>query len=168
MVPSRNVVPLGKTLRLGMIEVTPLAISSGPVTLERTLIEPESKEGGTGALKLRIRLRNLSTDRVLSPLREAYLREREPGAPDSYIETASGRPPIAPYPLAVESEWSIAGQEFRELKPGETLETLIVSAPDAVAAITSEMTWRVRLRTDLNHSDNLGVRFRADEVRAEP
>jgi hypothetical protein len=167
-VPSRNVVPLGKTLRLGEIEVTPLAVSSGPVTLERTLIEPESKEGGSGALKLRIRIRNLSTDRVLAPLDEAYLREREPGSPDSYIVTASGHPPIAPYPLAVESEWSIAGQEFRELKPGETLETLVVSAPDAVAATTPEMTWRIRLRTDLNHTDNLGVRFRADEVRAEP
>jgi hypothetical protein len=167
-VRSQNVVPLGKTLRIREIEVTPLAVTSGPVTLERTLIDPESTEGGSGALKLRIRVRNVSTDRVLAPLDEAYLREREPGSPDSYIETASGRPPIAPYPLAVESEWSIAGQEFRELKPGETLETQIVSAPDAVAATTPEMTWRIRLRTDLNHTDNLGVRFRADEVRAEP
>ena len=167
-VPAAHVVELGRSLRLGQVEVTPLSVSRGPVMLERSLAGAESKSGGVDALKLRIRVRNVSPDRLLAPFDEAYLREREPGAPDSFIETAPGHAPIEPFPLAVESEWSIRGQEFRELKPGETLETLVVSAPDAASLVTPEMCWRIRLRTDINHTDDLGVRFRADDIRAEP
>ena len=60
------------------------------------------------------------------------------------------------FPLAVESEWSIVGQEFRELKPGESYETVVVSAPDALDHVAPEMTWRLRLRTDINQTDDPG------------
>ncbi len=72
------------------------------------------------------------------------------------------------YPLAPASELSIVGQEFRKLKPGESYVTLIVSAPDAVKLTSPEMTWRIRLRTGIDRTDIVGVRFRNSEIRPEP
>ena len=72
------------------------------------------------------------------------------------------------FALAVESEWSIVGQVFRELKPGEAFETLVVTVPNALSQKTDEMTWRIRLRTDINHTDDLGVRFHADQIKPGP
>ena len=173
LVPSTSVADatpaqLGETVRIGRLEVTPLDVTTGPFSLERTVGRPERRTGGKGALRLRIRLKNVSNDLILAPLDEAFVREREPGQPDSYIETTPGRPLIEMYPLAVESEWSIVGQEFRELKPGEAFETLVVSTTDAAASLAAEMTWRLRLRTDVNQSDDLDIHFRANEVQREP
>lgn len=167
-VAAEHLTTLGKMVRLGLIEATPLSITSGPVALDRGVVQRETKSGGDDALKLRLRLRNVSTETVIAPLDEAFLRERVSADPDSFIETNGGGPSIAMYPLAVESEWSIAGQEIRELKPGEVLETVVVSAPESRAKTSPEMTWRVRLRTDINHTDDLGVRFRQDEIKAGP
>jgi len=166
--PREHVTTLGKAVRLGQIEATPLAVTSGPVVLERNFQGRERKPGGDNALKLRLRLKNVSADAVLAPLDEAFVRDRPRADPDSFIETSVGGPTVTQFPLAVESEWSIVGQEFRDLKPGEVLETLIVSAPDALARKTPEMTWRVRLRTDLNHTDDLGVRFRDSDIKPGP
>lgn len=162
------VAALGQPVRLGQLEITPLSVSSGRVTLRRTLVAADTQDGGGNALKLHLRIRNVSTDRTVEPLDEAYLREREPGSPDSFIDTGPGHARIDPFPLAVESEWSIVGQDLRALKPGGSVETVIVSAPDAVAAMTPAMTWRVRLQTDIEHTEVLDVRFRAGDVRPDP
>jgi hypothetical protein len=173
---SRNVVPpkpiareylasLGRPVRLGQIEATPLALTSGPVQLERNFNGRETKPGGKDALKLRLRLRNVSKDVILAPFDEAFVRDRLGDEPDSMIETGADRPAIAMYPLAVESEWAIVGQRFHELKPGEEFETEVVSVADAVSKMAPEMTWRVRLRTDINHTDDFGVRFRPEDVK---
>ena len=167
-IPAEHLATLGKTVRLGQIEATPLAVTSGPVVLERTFDRKDRKPGGDNALKLRLRLKNVSKDAVIAPLDEAFLRDRPRADPDSFIETPAGGPPVAQFPLAVESEWSIVGQEFRDLKPGEVLETVVVSAPDALARKSPEMTWRVRLRTDLNHTDDLGVRFGEKDIKPGP
>ena len=79
--------------------------------------------------------------------------------PDSLMEQAN---------QAVESEWSIVGQQFRDLKAGESFETVIVSAPDSLSHKAPEMTWRIRLRTDLNHTDDLGVRFSEADIKPGP
>ncbi|HMB08595.1 MAG TPA: hypothetical protein VKP69_33295, partial [Isosphaeraceae bacterium] len=94
---------------------------------------------------------------------EAFLRENERGQLDSFIETSDGLQ-IKMFPLAVASEWSIIGQEFRELKPGQSYETEVVSAPDVQGHVTPEMTWRLRLRTGINQTDTMGVRFREDQI----
>ena len=164
VIPADHIVRLGQTIRLGALEVTPIAVASGPITLERTALERETKEGGTNALLLRLRLKNVSTDKVLAPLDEAFLRERPRAEPDSFVETAVGET-IPLYPIALESEWSIVGQVFRDLKPGESFESIVATAPDALAKTTPEMTWRIRLRTDINHTEDLGVRFSADAIK---
>lgn len=167
-IPAEQITTLGKSVQVGVIEVTPLSITSGPITLERSLIQAEQKPGGAETLKLKIRFKNTSTDLVLAPLDEAFVRERPRFDPDSYIETGVKGGDLRLYPLAVESEWHIMGQEFRELRPGEAFETLVVSAPETAPRAAEEMTWRLRLRTDENHTDDVGIRFRASEIQPEP
>lgn len=170
-VPADHLTTVGRPLRLGVIEVTPLALGAGPVRLSRAVKGRESKAGGDRALRLRLRLKNVSPDLIVAPLDEAFVRDR-PGAdrPDSLIEPAAGGPgaTVAMYPLAVESEWRVSGQEFRDLRPGEAFETDLVSEPDALDHLAPEMTWRVRLRTGQNHTDDLGVRFRSTDVPRPP
>jgi hypothetical protein len=72
------------------------------------------------------------------------------------------------FPLAIVSEWSIVGQEFRELRPGESYETLVVSAPDALDRLAPEMTWRIRLRTDINQTELIGIQFEENQIRRLP
>jgi hypothetical protein len=162
--PDDRIAKLGQTVRLGSLEVTPLEITTGTVSLVREINRAEKRQGGEGALLLKLRLKNVSSDSILVPLDEAFLRERGRGIRDSFVETG----PIAQidmFPLAVVSEWSIVGQEFRELRPGESYETEVVSAPDAIAHLVPEMTWRIRLRTDVNQTETLGVRFREKDIR---
>ena len=75
-VPRRNLVGLGQTVKIGLMEITPLGVSSGTVRLVRNFGAREGKSGGQGALKLRVKLRNTSTDTVLAPLDESFLRDR--------------------------------------------------------------------------------------------
>jgi hypothetical protein len=169
ILPAAHIVTLGETVQLGQVAATPLAVFSGRVQLERQYFSKrETRRAGENALKLLLRLRNVSKDRVIAPLDEAFLRDRPRADPDSYIETSKGGPPIGQFQLAVESEWSIVGQEFRELRPGEVLETMVVSDRDALARKAPEMTWRIRLRTDIDHTDDLGVRFRDSDIQREP
>jgi hypothetical protein len=167
--PADRLLALGQTVRLGSLEVTPLEIASGSVILRREVRQHEARPGGDNALMLKLRLKNVSGDSILVPLDEAFLRARATGVRDSFVETGRTRQ-IEMFPLAVVSEWSIAGQEFRELNPDESYETLVVSAPDAVGRLDTEatMTWRVRLRVDVNQTQTLGIRFRAQDVRRMP
>ena len=123
--------------------------------------------GGRGALLLKLRLKNLSSDSILVPLDEAFIRERGRGIHDSFIETGPTQQ-IDMFPLAIVSEWSILGQEFRQLRPGESYETLVASAPGALDGLAPEMTWRIRLRTDINQTEILGIRFNESDVRKPP
>ena len=166
-IAAEHLTSLGRAVRIGMIEVTPLRITSGPVELGRVFNSRQTKPGGKNTLKLLLSLKNISSELILAPLDEAFLRSRPRFDMESYIETSQDGGTISLYPLALESEWSIVGQDFREIRPAETFETLVVSAPDALGRITPEMTWRIRLRTDINHTDDLGVRFHATDVQAE-
>ncbi len=157
---------LGRPVRMGALEATPLEVVSGKVNLKRRFRARERRSGGGNALKLKILLRNISSDKVFTPLDEAFLREGESGGADSFIMLGGGGR-IELFPLAVESEWSIVGQDFRELGPGESMEALIVSAPDALGLKEEEMTWRVRLRTGINETDVMGVRVDRHEIRPE-
>lgn len=162
--PAERIVGLGQTIVMDSLEVTPLAVLAAPVILRRELNEFEVRRGGNDALKLTLRLKNRSSDSILVPLDEAFIRERGRGIRDSFIEAGPSQQ-INMYPLAIVSEWSIAGQEFRELKPGESYETAVVSAPDAFGQVAPEMTWRLRLRTDVNQTATLGIRFQKEDIR---
>ncbi len=65
----------------------------------------------------------------------------------------------------MDSEWSILGQGFPVLEPGDSAETFIAAEPGSADQLADEMTWRVRLRIGVYRSDMLGVRFTKDDVR---
>ena len=69
------------------------------------------------------------------------------------------------FPLAVDSEWSITGQEFRELRPSESFESLIVSEPKAMDKLAPEMVWRIHLRTGIDQLGDFGLTFRPADIK---
>jgi hypothetical protein len=118
------------------------------------------------SLVLRLRFTNLSKSRF-TPLELAYIREQGSLLDRCFITTSDGKT-ISTYPLAVDSEWAIVGQEYRVLDEGETVEAVIASEPGAANRLSSEMIWRVRLRIGLYRTDVIGVRFRDADVAREP
>jgi len=156
-IPPDRVAALGRTIRVGSLEVTPLAVERGSVRLRRAGLagKVEERDGGPGALKLRLRLRNMSKDLTFAPLDESFLRDREDGPSDGFVEIDGGER-VYLYPLAANSEWSIDGQEFPDLRPGEAREVRVVTAAGFPAAGPA-MTWRLRLRTGLDATDVVGV-----------
>jgi hypothetical protein len=157
---SEHLLALKKPLQVGSLEVTPLEVRRERVALQRTSFsgKVDRRDGGKNALVLRLKLRNTSKDEVFAPLDQAFLREQEKKLVDSFLETGAGER-VYPFPLAVESEWSIIGQEFGELRPGETRVVTIVSAPEAPGDEAGPFTWRVRLRTGIDRTDVIGVRW---------
>lgn len=163
-IKPEHLTTIGKPVRMGSLEVTPLAMTTGPIELKHLINAKEMRKDGQNALKLRLRFKNISKDLIFAPLDEAFLREREAGVTDSFIEIPNGRN-IELHSLALTSEWEIAGQEFKELKPGESFESSLVSASDALDHKAPEMTWRIRLRTGIDQTDYLGVKCHDSEIK---
>lgn len=158
-------VGLGDTLRLGALELTPLGVSTGRVELQRTRVDgrPERRPGGDRAMHLRVRLRNASDSLVFAPIDESFVREPDRKLPETFVEDSSGGRVYA-YRLPVSSEWGILGQEFRPLRPGESLETTIVSDTDALPRLAGPLTWRLRVRTAPETTAVVGVPFEERQV----
>ncbi|HEY2155940.1 MAG TPA: hypothetical protein VGH33_09945 [Isosphaeraceae bacterium] len=156
-IPADRITTLRKPLVVGSLEVTPLAVERTGVKLRRTSLSGKSevKDGGSGARALRLRLRNTSGDSAFAPLERAAVRDGDDGLCGSFVELDGGER-VYLYPLAVDSEWSIAGQDFPELKPGEAKETRVFTAAD-FPATSSGTTWRLKLRTGLKDSAIVGV-----------
>jgi hypothetical protein len=162
-IPSDRMVRLGQSIRVGALEITPVNITRTDVTLRRKSLtgKVEDRDGGTGAMALLVKLRNISKDTVFAPLDEAFIRDKDDGISDSYVELSSGER-IYLYPLPVESESSIVGQDFPDLKPGEVKETRIITTAEFPSA-DAGMTWRIRLRTGLDSSEIIGVSIPPDK-----
>lgn len=161
MIPPVRSTTIGRPLRVGDLEITPLAIWSGPVNLNSATGD-RRRDGGDDALLVRLRLRNLSESEPFAPLEPGFVREPDQGAPESLI--VAGDHPILPYRLAIQSEWRIQGQSFAVLGPGEERETIIVSETDARDKAAPSMTWRLRLRTAPHQTDIIGIGFARDEI----
>jgi hypothetical protein len=162
-IPADRLTTIGQPLTLGSLEITPIDVARTDVNLRRASLGGggEEKEGGTGAMALRLRLRNTSDDTVFVPLDEAFVRDRDDGLSDSFVELDSGER-IYLYPLSVDSEWSIVGQDFPALKPGEARETRVVTAAD-FPSTSSGMTWHLKLRTGLKETAVIGVKVPGTE-----
>jgi hypothetical protein len=158
-------VALGETIRIDALELTPLGVTRGPVKLHRIRVDgrPEHRPGGADALHLRVRLRNASEGVVFAPLDEAFVREPDRRLPETFIEDGDGHRVYA-YRLPVSSEWGILGQRFGALRPGEALETIVVSDTDAPPRLSGPLTWRLRLRTAPETTTVVGVSFEASSA----
>ncbi len=162
-IPAENQVALGQTIRIGDLEVTPLSVTAAPVELRRS-IEPEERRAEEESLILRMKLTNISNQYAFIPLDQNMVRERGLRPHDPYIETSDGTA-IRLFPLAIDSEWSIVGQEFYTLQPGESAKTFVAAEPGAARKLGDEMTWRVLLRVGVYRTDMIGVRFTENDVR---
>jgi hypothetical protein len=163
-IPEENLTSLGKPIRLGALELTPLEIVAAPVQLVRSIDRDDVRDAEADSLILRLHLTNISGNLVFAPLEAALVRDQASPLDRSYIATARGKR-INLYPLAIDSEWLIAGQEFPVLDPGASALTLIASEPVTAGRPTGDMTWRLRLRTGPVRSDMVGVRFTEKEIR---
>ncbi len=156
--PTENVTDLRQKLRIGNIELEPIGIAVAAAELVRSIAPDDWRQEKTESLILTLQLTNVSTDESFAPLERAFVREQASPLDRSLIETGDGTR-IGLFPLAHDSEWSIQGQEFRVLKPGESAQTVIVSEPGAADRVQDRATWHIRLRVGPYRSDMVGVRF---------
>jgi hypothetical protein len=163
-IPVENLTSVGKTIRIGDLEFTPLAVQLAQVDLVHRIDSAEFHHDETGSLVLRFRLANASKVDTLSPLARSLLRDDVSALDRTFVTTNATGGNIRLYPLAVESEWLILGQEFPALKPGESAETLVASEPVTEDRLSEVMTWRLRLRTGTYRTDIIAVRFTRNEV----
>jgi hypothetical protein len=156
-IPADRKIKLGQSIKLGSLEFTALDLARQDIKLSRKnlLGGLEEKEGGTGALTLHVRIHNHSSDLIFAPVVADFVRDKDSGMPDSFVELGPGER-VYLYPLPIESEWQIVGQEFPELKPGESRETRIVTVADFPRS-GSDMTWHLKLRTGLDSEEVVGV-----------
>jgi hypothetical protein len=138
--PPGNVTELGRSLRLGDLEISPRSIVHRSVELT-----------------------NRSDTHPLAPLDPAFVRESTGADDQSYIETPEGGR-ILMLRLAAESEWSIQDQLFPTLEPGQAADTIVVSQPVAKSRLKGRLTWHVKLRTRTHQTDVVGVRFSPKDV----
>jgi hypothetical protein len=162
-IPPGNFAGLGQTIRIGELEVTPIAVVLAPVDLVRSIDPGEWRREEADSLVLRLKLTNVSADQVFSPLERGFVRDQSSPLDRSLISDSRGEA-IGLYSLANDSEWSIQGQEFPTLKPSESAETIIASEPGAAGQMAGEMTWRVRLRIGAYRTDMVGVRFHREDL----
>ncbi len=160
-VPIDRMVDLGKSIVVDSLRVEPLVLRRENLTLERLSLagRAERRDGGKRAMVLRVRIVNQATDQVFAPVDPGFVRGRGDDVYETFLETSDGRK-IYPDPLAVDSELSLVGQSFADLRPGESRE--VIFATGANAPNDLERTpgiWRIKLRTGLTSTAVVGVRL---------
>jgi dethiobiotin synthetase len=158
-IPDDRITTLGKPLKVGSLEITPLNVNRTDVTLVRKSLagKDETRRGGGGAQALRLRLKNTSNNTVFAPLDESFLRDRDDGRSESFVELDNGER-VYLYPLPIQSEWSIVGQTFPDLRPGEVKESRVISATEFPASSPGS-TWRIKVRTGVDKTETIGVKI---------
>jgi hypothetical protein len=165
VIPEARTTTVGKPLRIGDLTLTPLSATLGQVTLEaaKSTGGGEKKQGAEGSILLTLSLQNQSAKSTFAPLEVAFLRTPDAGPPASFIETESGT--IDLYPLAESSEWRIVGQDFRELKPGESMRTLIASEPTASRNLAGTLRLRLKIHPTADTTDVVHIDIDGDSLQ---
>ena len=159
-----NVAPLGTSVRLGGVEVTPLGVFALPLELIRAIQPAEYRQENEESLVLQLKITSTLKFRAFAPLDATLVRDRGLRPQDPYVVT-SDQETIRLFALAVDSEWSIRGQEFPVLQLGESAVTIVAAEPGSAGRLAPEMTWRVRVRTGVYRTDMIGVPFTRDDVK---
>ena len=186
--PAKLTTTLGKPLRIGDIEVTPLSIEYRPWTaFTKVKNRPEPKKVAIkDTLVLHVRLRNVSSDLTFYPT-DPYF-DRNPKGPNDKpydLVDVGGRKyfgGLIEYVTETgntERTW-LRGQEAddKPLGPGESRETVLLTRPrdgvfDAVRKANAPAVWRVQVRrglvpyhgTEVPASAVVGVAFTAADVK---
>ena len=169
---SREIFNLGDRKRIGNIEVRPVKIEQRTVRLL-----PDKLESAP-VLVLHLHIKNVSQSQTFHPTDPKFLYPdmnkklqgltafNRRGYTYSFIHPQSGpgNSLIFCFDLAYELNYSIQGQKFPKLGPGEEADVIIVSEEDAGEWIQQPMLWRVKLRKGKAASGKcvatvIGVRF---------
>jgi hypothetical protein len=191
--PDKLRVSLGRSIRLGDLEVTPLRVEMLKVVFcsEAPHVNPEPSRDD--ALVLTLRLHNVSEDDYFVPTDPAFTAQWREGEakPYTFLEVGPQRFYGGPFPWQPRGRRGayrdpdpreyVRGQEddARILKPNQERTTVVCTDPadHAVAAAVRDyegtLVWRVRLRRGLvavgdrevSSSGVIGVQFDARQVR---
>lgn len=170
--PDKLKVPLGQTLRIGDLEVSPLKIEEG--RFQFTVVyengATEVKTSPHPGLILRVRLRNVSADVVFCPTDPFFDRQYIPDVhrsrPYTFLEVGEQRFYGGPFNYLgfhrdaknPRKRVFAEGQDnnYAPLQPGEERETRFYTFPDsdgellsAVHSFKDTLTWRLQLRRGL-------------------
>jgi hypothetical protein len=162
--PEDKLTSIGTGVRLGDLEVTPLGVAHGIVELLRLQGNLDDHREAGAALSLTVEIKNISRDHSFPPLESSLVRDQSPGDDQPCLELADGRR-IALFRLAPESEWSIVGESFPTLKPGQSFETRLVTEPVSLAELNDPLIWHLKLRITPFQTDVLGVRLSRSSIQ---
>jgi hypothetical protein len=180
--PDRLRVALGRSLRLGDVEVTPERVALQRVKVRHPDLSVSEMPGES--LVLYLRFKNASADVIFSPT-DPYFDRLHKSSQDSkpymFLEIAGqryygGALPWSPG-VRLEERPIIEGQVFQLLQPGEQLSTLVCTDPDAeigkaLSGFRGELVWRVQLRRGLVRASErevpatavIGVQFASADI----
>jgi hypothetical protein len=157
--PDRLKVALGRSIRLGDVEVTPERVALRRVKVRHPDLSVSEMPGES--LILYVRFKNASGDVVFSPT-DPYFDRLHKSSQDSkpymFLEIAGQRYYGGALPWSpgarLEERPIIEGQVFQVLQPGEQLSTLVCTDPDAevgkaLAGFRGKLVWRIQVRRGL-------------------
>jgi hypothetical protein len=159
-VPDNLKVELGRSIRVGDVEVTPQRVELRRVEFRRPGFVPEPATDDS--LVLHLLLQNISRDVVFSPTDPFFDRSwkgiSSGKKPYTGLDMGANRLWGGPLPWsagqhAVERE-TVGGQEYKMLQPGEQLTTFVCTDPRAhvsklLQAYRGNLLWRVQVRRGL-------------------
>lgn len=170
--PPHLRVPLGGAIQIGALEIKPLKVERKQVIFKYEKSDREPRPSQEDALILTLRLRNTSEDVHFVPTDPAFVKMWTEGhdvpahRPYTMLEVGGKKFYGGPCPWNPRgrqtSGWrdrdpqeSIEGQDYKVLKPGETIDTVMATNPEnlevlkAVDKANGPMLWRVHLRRGL-------------------
>jgi hypothetical protein len=180
--PARLLTHLKKPVRVGDIEVTPVAVRRRPIVF----VQRGSTAEREGSLVLLLHVKNISEDLVFHPMDPWFDRSWKGTTtldmnkmPFTYL-TVCDRRFFGPINRTdQEQDERIRGQRYdRELTPGEEMDTFVCTNPDdpvaeAVESCRQPLLWRVQVRRGLAEAPHrgevsatavIGVEFTRDEI----
>jgi hypothetical protein len=158
--PAHLHVPLGVTLTLGHLDVTPVKVERARISIAEPGAPPQAT--AEDSLVLHVRFTNNSDDVFFSPT-DPYFERRWKGPsygskPYNLLEIGERRFYGGPLPWASGDSLAmrdhIDGQDYRVLGPGESQTTVICSDPsdpvfDCLADFQGDIVWRIQVRRGL-------------------
>lgn len=184
--PKGHSLKLGQSQRYGIVLVTPLKVTRGPLEFVHHAGDLTQSKPPTGpVLKLWLRFKNVSENQEFMPLGADLLfyrgptdRYREKMRANNFVcrvdENYDGGNQILMYDHVIEDVWDLKGQNIeRGLKPGDEFETYLPSREVGPGELTGQLIWRVQLRKGLNSKTGWGittlieVEFHSDEIKDE-
>lgn len=185
--PAGQRAELGERIRIGQLEIEPLAVQKRPLTIIRegkSAADTQRRTTRFEALVLQLRVKNLSTDLPVFPLDPAFTRSAKMGDRPA-MRLAIGRQTLYggaiswPFGVGVKREYEESqARDDQPLNPGETRDYVVFTNEDAgleqvVMKATEPLLWRVQVRRgvveykskEVPVSAIIGVEFKPGDIR---